>query len=304
MTAHPAERGQPAGCRRTTHSIFRQLSAQEAQEETARLQASYPSAGELDWLNDLGDLMNEAINGAVQIFSYTVKATGNAIQATIHFAIDTAHYVYQITIKVIEEVFGLVETLFTWVQVAFEDLFNWLAKMFNWPKIRRTHQAVKYVMQQVGCRSFRERWAGCNRSSSRASNQSSSRLARGWWTPQPVCLAARTVRSSASSSSMAASLPFTRPPFGNNIVLDAFVEDLSTASVAPTENPPRAADDPIADLGNLFTNQAAQFRNSAARNGLQKYFDDQLQDQLADVVIKAPLEPLLEALQDPSRTGG
>src|SRR4030095_1536132 len=105
--------------------IFRRLSAQEAQAEITRLQATYPSATvRLDWLNDVGDLMNEAIKGAVQNLTCTATTAADRVHAAITFVIDRVTYSFNVTITFIEEVFGLVETLFTAVLVKFDDLFR------------------------------------------------------------------------------------------------------------------------------------------------------------------------------------
>jgi hypothetical protein len=279
---------------------FRHLSAQEAQDEIARLEASHTSAAPLDWLNDLGDLLNEAIAGTVQNLSCLVTTVVDGIQATFTFIRGAVSYIYKATITIVEEVFGLVEAVFTEIGVAFEALFQWLGELFNWEKIVRTHEAVKYIIQEVGLPFLQGALTGLGSQVEAGFASLAAQIQSGFD-------AAATVLGGQTASFLDEQhyglTGGYQAAVSNNIILDAFAENLDRIQVAAAPNrpraadkPPRAADDPITLLGNELTTLATPFQ-ATNQPGLLA-FASQLPN--ADGALTAPLAGLFGALQNPA----
>jgi hypothetical protein len=278
--------------------VFRELSADEAQKEVARLRASHAGDANLpSWLNDFGDLMNEAINGAAQILNNYVTPVVNGVQVAIEFTIGAVTYLFEATITLAEEAFGLVESLFKVVQVAFDELFKWLGALFNWAKMQRTHKAVKHVIQCVGL-PFLQGALSALQSQVEKDLQSLGPQIENGLDAAVRALGGQT--ASFLSASQSVSLPADyKGVFSNNIVLDAFMSNYDRIAAAPTGDRPRAADDPtIAALATQFDDLATAFQNGSGYTDLVSSFSGLLTN--ADGVVQAQLGQVLGALKDPA----
>jgi hypothetical protein len=125
------------------------LTADTAQAILATKQATLTNAkGFFDWLDDIGDFIEEVVDGIANVVDVVVTTIGNAINAAITFVVDGVTYLFNAVVNLVEQAFDLVETLMAQVGVFFQDLFEWIGFLFNWDDILRTHKAIAYTINQ------------------------------------------------------------------------------------------------------------------------------------------------------------
>ncbi|WP_197743760.1 hypothetical protein [Candidatus Nitrosacidococcus tergens] len=56
---------------------------------------------------------------------------------------------FDAAVQTVEQAFDLVEEVFKAVSVGFEELYRWLGFIFNWQDILRTHEVIKYSINEV-----------------------------------------------------------------------------------------------------------------------------------------------------------
>ena len=127
---------------------FRHLTPEEA---TAVLAAPVDSLGIglPSWLEDIGDFVQQVLQGIANVVHVTVSKVGDAMQATIQFVVDGVTYLFNATVRLVEQLFDLVETIFAEVKIGFQQLCEWLGEVFGWDDILRTQAAISYNMNEM-----------------------------------------------------------------------------------------------------------------------------------------------------------
>jgi hypothetical protein len=275
--------------------VFRHLSAQEAQDEFARLQDTHASTDPLTWLNDLGDLVNEALNGVVEGLSVLASTATDGIKLAFTFVLEGVKYVYNVTTRAIEVVFGAVEAAFSVVKVAFDELFQWLGRLLNWNKIRLTHEAVKYVIQEVGFPFLKGALGQLQSTVSDGLEFARQKATDGFDTA--IALLGGQNSSLVAEAKVAPDTPGLQPAISNNLVLDTVADNLSRIAVVSSPNR-RSDPDPLANLAAAFGSQATHFELSIACQGMMALFEHQIAN--ADSVVQHPIGQIAQLLREPT----
>jgi hypothetical protein len=131
-------------------ATYRNLAPHEAQALITTYHANLTSSlGVFDWLEDVGDFIEGVGQGIVDIVDTVVTTVADGIQAAITFVVDGVSYVFHTVVGFVEEMVALAETVFAQVKIFFEQLYEWLALLFQWGDILRTHEAVAHTVNQL-----------------------------------------------------------------------------------------------------------------------------------------------------------
>ncbi len=126
-------------------------------EDAAALVTARTSATEatgflgIDW----GDIWNAIKNGVASIFGAIkdfivhtivdpISGLIDKIQVVFRFLIEGVEKIFDTVIEAFQQAFDIVEGIWNSIKVFFEDLYRWLAFLFNWGDIRRTADAVEH----------------------------------------------------------------------------------------------------------------------------------------------------------------
>jgi hypothetical protein len=126
--------------------VFTELSPDSAVGTLLTLRSSAVSAGFFDWLEDIGDFISGVAAGIIEVVDYVVTTVAGGISAAFHFIVDGVTYLFETLIDTVEKAFDLAESVFAAVKVFFQELYEWLAFLFNWNDILRTHDALAHVI--------------------------------------------------------------------------------------------------------------------------------------------------------------
>jgi hypothetical protein len=126
--------------------VFTELSADAAHGNLMFMRSSAISAGFFDWLEDIGDFIAGVAEGIIEVVDYVVSKVVDGVQAAFHFIVDGVTYLFETVIDTVEKAFDLAESVFAAVKVFFQDLYEWLAFLFNWNDILRTHEALAHIV--------------------------------------------------------------------------------------------------------------------------------------------------------------
>ena len=134
-------------------AVFTALTAQQARSllDADSENVAGGSAFGIDWgaaWEAVRNGVGHAIKQATQLLDVTVSVIGGAINATIHWVIDGAKYVFKGLITKVQQAFDIVEGVFETIGAAFDRLFNWLGFLFNWNDIVLTTKAIKFLIGQ------------------------------------------------------------------------------------------------------------------------------------------------------------
>jgi hypothetical protein len=132
-------------------AVYEEITPEKAASIVAAKTAALPSAGLLNWIGSLGDVLDGIIEGAISSvngMSVVMQAVSDAVQATFNFFVAGVEYVYTAVVDFVEEAFDIVEAFFSQVGVVFEEAFEWLGYIFNWDDILLTHEAIAYTLNQ------------------------------------------------------------------------------------------------------------------------------------------------------------
>jgi len=137
---------------------FHHLERDEVAKLLDEKRASIPSTEAagifgIEW-GDIWNAIKEevaTIFGGIKDFIVTTivdVATGlvKAIKTAITLIIDGAEYLWESTIEFFQQAFDIVQGLWKKLKAAFEDLFAWLAFLFDWDDIQRTARAMRHTL--------------------------------------------------------------------------------------------------------------------------------------------------------------
>ncbi|MFN8393637.1 MAG: hypothetical protein U0176_03085 [Bacteroidia bacterium] len=91
---------------------------------------------------DAWNFIKQAGTAIADGFEIVVTTLGNAVNATVAFVIKGVKYLYNGAVSLVQEVFTMVEGVFSAIGVAFEELVQWLGYIFDWQDILRTKSAI------------------------------------------------------------------------------------------------------------------------------------------------------------------
>lgn len=125
---------------------FTDLSADAASGLLMALRSSSLSGGWFSWLTDIGDFIAGVAQGIIKVVDFVVTTVSAGIQAAFHFVVDGVTYLFETLVDTVEKAFDLAEAVFSAVKVFFQQLYEWLAFLFNWGDILRTHDAIAHIV--------------------------------------------------------------------------------------------------------------------------------------------------------------
>lgn len=125
---------------------FTDLSSDAASGVLMALRSASLSAGWFSWLTDIGDFIAGVAQGIIRVLDYVVTTVSAGVQAAFHFVIDGVTYLFETLVDTVEKAFDLAEAVFSAVKVFFQDLYEWLAFLFNWGDMLRTHDAIAHIV--------------------------------------------------------------------------------------------------------------------------------------------------------------
>ena len=130
--------------------VYQELSAEEARLLFENAKADSLSKKRFaHWFEDIGDLLRGVTEGVISVVDCVVTTIKDKFCSAIHFVYKGVTYVLDKVIHFVEQAFDLVETIWAQVKVAFQKLFEWLGFIFDWNDILRTHEAMKYTINQM-----------------------------------------------------------------------------------------------------------------------------------------------------------
>ncbi|MDD5035287.1 MAG: hypothetical protein PHE55_11085, partial [Methylococcaceae bacterium] len=100
---------------------------------------------DLDW----GDVLQVVEDGLAIVEDFTVNAFNGTISWSFKLVVNGIETAFEAIVEGAEQLVNLVELVFEKIAAAFDELFRWLGYIFNWPDIVRTHDQVKFVMNQT-----------------------------------------------------------------------------------------------------------------------------------------------------------
>jgi hypothetical protein len=89
-----------------------------------------------------GQLWAAVRSGVVKLGKFLVTE-GWLVMRTI------ANEVYKFELKVYQQVFDVLQEIFSWVRVKVSQLLNWLSELFDWGDILRTHTVIRHTLDQA-----------------------------------------------------------------------------------------------------------------------------------------------------------
>lgn len=111
-------------------------------ELNAAAPVSFATAGFLD---DIAAFFGALWDGAVEIAEIVLTPVANGVRAVLKFASELGERVIQGVIDKAHQAMDLIAGLFHRAQVAFNDLREWLAFVFNWRDILLAKEAISHV---------------------------------------------------------------------------------------------------------------------------------------------------------------
>lgn len=223
--------------------VYRDLSADDAHQLLLDKRASHVASaqsvgGFLDWVGSIGDFVQGVVDGIVSVVDTIITTVGNAVNAAITFVVNGVTYLFETVVEFIDQAFDLVEVFFAQVQVIFQQIFEWLGFIFSWPDILRTHDALSYTMTQfLGF--LPGAVAGIQRLFDQGIATAQSEIASIF--DQLVASVGATASLGSYTESQTPSEPVYSAGNSNNIVLNATLENSSSASQTTTVLPPNAS---------------------------------------------------------------
>lgn len=240
---------------------YRDLSADEAHQLLLHKRASHVASsqalgGFLDWVGSIGDFVQGVVDGVVSVVDTIITAVGNAVNAAITFVVNGVTYLFETVVEFIDQAFDLVEVFFAQVQVIFQQIFEWLGFIFSWPDILRTHDALSYTMTQfLGF--LPGAVAGIQSLFDQGIATAKSEIASIF--DQLVASVGATASLGSYTESQTPSEPVYSAGNANNIVLNATLENSSSASQTTTVVPPNASPwDTLTQQIETWTNSVQQ----------------------------------------------
>jgi hypothetical protein len=151
----PARRPAPVRadrpCRITFHDgglTYEPLTAQEAADLRATSMATLPSvtsAGFGQWWSKIGDALKSVAEGIASV----AEVVWTGLTATVNLIVDGVTYFFDTVVQFIEDALDMVEMIFTYVKVFFEQLYRWLALIFDWTSIKQAARCVTWSFDQM-----------------------------------------------------------------------------------------------------------------------------------------------------------
>lgn len=128
---------------------FENLSAEvAAHHRTAR--ASLPRIeGILGFDCDWGDVMDMIVDGTVELVQFAVDKISSGIRTSITLTINAVNVVFETIVGWVRQAIDLIERIFDYIAVGFEQLFGWLGYLFNWTDILTVKDGIKFLFSQT-----------------------------------------------------------------------------------------------------------------------------------------------------------
>jgi hypothetical protein len=120
-----------------------------AEASTLVAQARTLTALSSGWGWSWSDVFHAIKSGLATVYEYVVQPVVDAVEATITLVINGAQYVFNCAVKLVEQVFDLVEQLMQQVAVAFDDLVSWLGEVLGWASVLRTKEVIKSTILEL-----------------------------------------------------------------------------------------------------------------------------------------------------------
>ena len=138
--------------------VFGSLTREDAELLLASRHATLqgiPTIFNVDW-GDIWETIKEGVARVVTDIKDIVVATVvdpvtrlvSEIRAQITVLIEGASYLWEGTLDFVQQAFDIVESVFTKIQVGFEQLYRWLGSIFVWSDILRTKVAIRHCLDQ------------------------------------------------------------------------------------------------------------------------------------------------------------
>lgn len=207
--------------------VFTDLSADTAQGTLMFLRSSAISAGIFDWLEDIGDFISGVAQGIIEVVDYVISKVTAGIQAAFHFIVDGVTYLFETLIDTVEKAFDLAESVFAAVKVFFQELYEWLAFLFNWNDILRTHDALAHIVN-TGFDFLVGATSGIQSKVDKGINTLQGQLQQ--WFNQAKTTIAGTYSLGGYEQANTPDDPTTSKSVSNNVVYNGLVNNASSAS--------------------------------------------------------------------------
>ncbi len=141
--------GQP--CRLTFRDdgfTFERLTAAEAARLRAHKLATLPhvsATGIGKWLSKIGDALRAVVDGIAKVG----QVIFDGITATLDLIVDGITYAFEAVVQLVQDAFDMAQMIFNHVKVFFEQLYRWLAMLFDWTSITQTKRLVANSFSQL-----------------------------------------------------------------------------------------------------------------------------------------------------------
>jgi hypothetical protein len=138
-------------CRITFHEgglIYEPLTAEQAADLRTTMTATLPSVTSTGWgkfWSKIGDALQAVFDGIASV----ADVIWDGLTATVEMIIDGVKYAFNTVVQFLEDAFDMVEMIFTKVKVFFEQLYRWLALIFDWTSIKQAARCVTWSFDQM-----------------------------------------------------------------------------------------------------------------------------------------------------------
>lgn len=116
---------------------YERLTAEQAADLRNQRLATLPdvsASGIGNWFSKIGDALRAVAEGIASV----AQVIYDGLTATLDLIIDGVTYAFNAVVQFVEDAFDMVEMIFNHVKVFFEQLYKWLAWLFDWTSIKQT----------------------------------------------------------------------------------------------------------------------------------------------------------------------
>ncbi|MDC9592968.1 hypothetical protein [Xenorhabdus sp. IM139775] len=120
--------------------IYRELSEEELQEKIANL------FGLSEWISSIGDFILNVKNEIFKIIDITTSVISDGVEVIFKFIENRAEKFFNAVVKSVQDALDIASSIFDYIKLTTEKIFEWIGFVFDWNDILRTKEAVSHVL--------------------------------------------------------------------------------------------------------------------------------------------------------------
>lgn len=100
------------------------------------------------WFGTTADFIRNISRNVFEVVQYVVTRVSDGLLASITFFADGETYIYTRLIKLVSDIYDIIESIFSTIKIGFRKLFEWLGELFDWDNILRTKEVLSHVFME------------------------------------------------------------------------------------------------------------------------------------------------------------